>query len=483
MILHRVQDWLRNHISRRDASDTRLPQEEASRPLFSLRADDDGRGAVQIPSVGLMSLQPIWDRVQRIIGYQIHLNEPKNVTEKPETDLALRRDADRALLAKLKRDDGLSDLIPYRKSFIQIGFSSLFDPNIRHPSTLQIVYILEQNKGQVVGQQHIAQVDVLIEHGMRFAVEPASLCLDDQDTLHDLLLRTDYFILDFSKPIPSERQWVFDWIQKKMPYVNWYGRNIRDDDDFQSALSGFCNRRFVLFHGDFISSEQHEEQYMYVATPKAHPQQSKILLLLRALRRENNHTQLANLFRSDPILSFRLLRFVNSPVTGLARQIHSIEECLILLGRNVVFRWLSLMLFSHQKKSQRSFALLERSLIRARFLENLGRAKNCRADEAEHLFLTGLFSLLDLVLGQPLREIIHQNDLPLSTRDVLIFSRGPFMPAFELLLAYEQGQAQEVRILSQNVQVSTDRISELYLESVIWVQSVLTINQAGLDEM
>jgi EAL and modified HD-GYP domain-containing signal transduction protein len=481
MFFNRIYQWLIDSFSKHSKPrlDQEITQEESARDLFVSEQSDH---TIRIPSVGLINFQPILDRIQRIIGYEICLNETENL-DSTENSKSLRRDADRAMLAKLKKEGSLDELLPFRKGFIQMGLSSLKDDNlmINEGASQHIVYIIEQSRQQELELEHIDRIDFLIQEGFRFAVEPAYIHVPDPnvDLLHKLFARMDYFVLDFAKPIPKENHRNLDWIKKHFNYVNWYARNIRDNEDFQSILSGYLQRRFVLFHGNFVSfgDINHNSN-----TPKISPQHSKIIHILRALRKEIPHTKISDIFRSDPVLSFRLLRFVNSPIIGLARHIHSIEECIVLLGREVVFRWLSLMLFGSKKNNERAHMLLERSLIRAKFLELLGVHKKCHEQEAEHLFLTGLFSLLDLVLGHPLRDIVHPNDLPASTRDALIINRGPFMLAFDLVLAYEQGQTLEVKKLADQIQISTDQLSEFYLQSVSWSQNILSVNSLILEE-
>jgi c-di-GMP-related signal transduction protein len=77
-------------------------------------------------------------------------------------------------------------------------------------------------------------------------------------------------------------------------------------------------------------------------------------------------------FKLDSLLLFKLLRFVNSPVNGLSRKIQTIEDGLMLLGRNALFKWLSLLLFTSESDSGATLTLLEKSLIRAHFMEELG---------------------------------------------------------------------------------------------------------------
>jgi EAL and modified HD-GYP domain-containing signal transduction protein len=119
--------------------------------------------------------------------------------------------------------------------------------------------------------------------------------------------------------------------------------------------------------------------------------QGRVLEIMRLLRANAPTAEVEAQFKLDSVLLFKLLRFVNSPVNGLSRKIQTIEDGLMLLGRNALFKWLSLLLFTSESDSGATLSLLEKSLIRAHFMEELGIIRGNKL-EAEHLFLTGMFS-------------------------------------------------------------------------------------------
>ena len=114
--------------------------------------------------------------------------------------------------------------------------------------------------------------------------------------------------------------------------------------------------------------------------------------------------------RADVALSYRLLRYANSPVIGLKQGVETVERAVTLLGRAELGRRLSVMLMSAASGRQASSALQEHALARGRLLEALAT----RADVArpQSLFTVGLMSKLDLLLQmspaaalEPLRAV------------------------------------------------------------------------------
>jgi EAL and modified HD-GYP domain-containing signal transduction protein len=96
-------------------------------------------------------------------------------------------------------------------------------------------------------------------------------------------------------------------------------------------------------------------------------------------------------FKLDSVLLFKLLRFRQLSGQRPVTQNPDHRGRLMLLGRNALFKWLSLLLFTSESDSGATLSLLEKSLIRAHFMEELGIIRGNKL-EAEHLFLTGMFS-------------------------------------------------------------------------------------------
>ncbi len=118
---------------------------------------------------------------------------------------------------------------------------------------------------------------------------------------------------------------------------------------------------------------------------------------------------IAKLIRRDPVLSYKLLNFINSAWFALPRRIDSIEQAVIWLGVEQIKRWASLIVLSNAGRN-RPFELIQIALTRARMGELLATATG--QVDPNQAFLVGLFSNLDALLTMPLAEILQA--LPLA---------------------------------------------------------------------
>ncbi len=166
------------------------------------------------------------------------------------------------------------------------------------------------------------------------------------------------------------------------------------------------------------------------------PQVLRVHRLLRSLGQDADIRQLAADIKADVALTYRLLRFANSAAVGVSREIESIEQAIMMLGRNELGRWLSIMLINAADGRPAARALQEIALARAQLLELLA----CERGDArpDGFFTLGLASMLGVLLQMPLEAAIEPLRLPEPALQALLEGRGPWRPHLELALLLER---------------------------------------------
>lgn len=159
------------------------------------------------------------------------------------------------------------------------------------------------------------------------------------------------------------------------------------------------------------------------------------LINLLALNRELS--ELSEAVRADATLTYRLLRYANSPGIGLRQPVQAVEQAVMVLGRNELGRWLSVMLLSSAQARQASPALQDRALARGRLLEGLVRLQG-QADTGTG-FTLGLLSGIEPLLQVPLAMALEPLRLPADSRAALLERKGPWAPGLDLLDALDAG--------------------------------------------
>jgi c-di-GMP-related signal transduction protein len=78
----------------------------------------------------------------------------------------------------------------------------------------------------------------------------------------------------------------------------------------------------------------------------------------------------------------------------------------------------------------------------------------------------GLFSMLDVLLGRPLNEIVE--DMPLSEdiKKALSGKRNRFKSLYDLVVSYERGDIKTFLALASRLSIKEGTVTGLYLEAM-----------------
>lgn len=203
-------------------------------------------------------------------------------------------------------------------------------------------------------------------------------------------------------------------------------------------------------------------------TGQASVQTVTIANILSALTAGRPPRDIAELFKADVTLSYRLMRILGSAAYGLGRSIGSLQEAVMMLGTRELYRWLAVLLLSSAGSVPLARALHETALVRGRLLELVAIARS-RTDPPEALFVTGAFSLLDLLLNVPLESALALMPLlPAQTIDALIAESGPWRSYLDLALAFEAGDDARQEAACAKLELNRDKAAALYAEAADW---------------
>src|SRR5262245_17563107 len=76
------------------------------------------------------------------------------------------------------------------------------------------------------------------------------------------------------------------------------------------------------------------------------------------------------------------------------------------------------------------------------------------------LFLAGLVSLVDAILGVPMAEVLEKIPLDQHTKAVLMGGAGPLRPIYQLMLAQEAGKWELAKDFAQQLHVTESEAGE-----------------------
>jgi len=169
------------------------------------------------------------------------------------------------------------------------------------------------------------------------------------------------------------------------------------------------------------------------------------LVMLRLLSTLNDPDvtpqQLEMLIRQDPGFSFKILRYLNSAAIGLPRKIDNIGQAVVYIGLQRLRAWTSLISLSQMEDGNQE--LFTMALVRAHMCSKLLETRD--RNEMSNAFSVGLLSILDLLLNQPLAEVLQQMPLSSNTSEALLSHRGASGEALRCALDFEQQRGDRAR--------------------------------------
>jgi len=203
--------------------------------------------------------------------------------------------------------------------------------------------------------------------------------------------------------------------------------------------------------------------------------QVNYLRLLKAIsQQEFDPREVEGVLKAEASLTYRLLRYLNSPAFGFVKEIHSVRHGLAMLGEREIRRWVRLAatLVAGQNKTS---DLVLSALVRARFCE-LVAAKVPHGDS--DLFLAGLLSLMDAILQVPMGLVLEGIAVDGETKAVLLDKESRLTPVFQLMRAQESGNWEQVNTLATQLKLPPTFVIEAHWDAMQWARTMTSASPA-----
>jgi c-di-GMP-related signal transduction protein len=404
----------------------------------------------------LVARQAIFDRDRRVYGYELLFRSRAEQSEFDGTEGGL---ATQQVLANSLLVIGLENLVGNTKAFVNFGRGPLLQGwHASLPRESTVIELLET----------VEPDDEVVEACHRLRGQGYRIALDDfvfRPGCERLLEIADLIKVEVhSAPWPEQKALVRS---SKARGVEMLAEKVETYEEFECARQA----GYQYFQGYFFARPV-TVQGRRIPSNKLHC----LRLLQETQRPELDFDRLEELILEDVSLSYQLLRYVNSPLFGLATTIRSIRQALLYFGETELRKWVVLATLARTGADKPS-ELIRHSLVRARFCESLARmASGANRGLEQFAFLTGLFSLLDALVDRPLEEMLSQIALASEVAAVLrgdTADRGPLSRVYQLARAYEAADWPLVEQLGTGLGAPMAELGEAYCEAAGWARQVL----------
>lgn len=199
------------------------------------------------------------------------------------------------------------------------------------------------------------------------------------------------------------------------------------------------------------------------------PESMLIVRLMQMIQRNEDLREIEAALKRDAALTYRLLRYINSPAIGAGVEIHSLRHAVTMLGYAPLFRWLSVLLASSNAKASAPF-MMKKAIVRGRFVELMGQGM-LPAGESDNLFVAGMFSLIDRLLGVSVQEVLGKVQLSEAVQQAILKREGVYGPFLALAEACEEDGARAAG-LAESLFLGAEQVNAAHLSALVWAQDI-----------
>jgi EAL and modified HD-GYP domain-containing signal transduction protein len=236
---------------------------------------------------------------------------------------------------------------------------------------------------------------------------------------------------------------------------------VETREQFHEALED----GFELFQGYFFCKPA------LLKRPKVPANRVVHLQLLRKLQEVPlDLVKVSKVVKSEPSITYRLLRYVNSPAFALRETVSSVPKALMIMGDDA-FRRMATLACAVELNSKQSIEVVRIALTRARFCETA--AVFCGLDPTSQ-YMLGLFSLLDAMLEIPLAEAVAPLGLPVPIKDALLGVENVHACPLRWLSSHEHGDFEACDRLAQIHNFAPEVLEENYRLAMEWTDALLS---------
>lgn len=389
--------------------------------------------------------QPIFKKNKHILGYEL-----------------LFRDGMSNYFPEIDQDTATSNLLS--NSFLNMGIDRI---TRRKMAFINFTENLLLQRLPLLFPKEKLVVEIL--ENVEPSVDVIDVCKDIQRKGYDIALDDFFYHIKFAplidlagiikldfRAMPLEE--IAESVEILSKYnVKFLAEKIESYGEFHRAVE----MGFEYFQGYFFSRPQ-----ILKGVDISGPRMSLLEIMAEANKNDFKFDRLENMISRDVIVSYKLLRYINSAYYKRLNEISSIHQALVLLGEKRIRRFMSMLAMTNLA-SDKPHELIRSSIIRAKFCESIGELSPSYISTAE-LFTLGLFSLIDAILDDSMENLMAKLPLSEAIKNALISGKGPLNAYLRLSKYYEKGEWTGVSKMTELLGLSEDELPHSYLDAVVF---------------
>ncbi len=395
--------------------------------------------------------QPILDINKNVFAYEL-LFRTSIENAFPDVD---QEKATSKMIEGLQLDLGLDRIRNGKLAFINFTEDSILKG---YPS------LLPNNQIVVEVLEDVSPTETVRCELEKLASKGYIIALDD--FIHDMAWEGFYRICHIIKidiQAISERQLdEIGELRKRYSHIRFLAEKVETHEEFQK----YKELGFELFQGYFFSKPE------VIKSHSLSPSQSLISTLMKEVNKEVPDFRLiSEAFEADVALSFKLLRYTQSPLFARRRKIENIKQAVVMLGERELKKFI-MLIFAATFGEGKPTELVRLSLHRAKFCEQLAEQTQFK-QHISSAFLVGMLSLIDAMMDADIDELVGKMHLADNIKEALLVNKGWLADFVKLCHQLEKANWNDMEKTCKRFSTDTHAVLQTYLESGVWADERL----------
>jgi EAL and modified HD-GYP domain-containing signal transduction protein len=404
-------------------------------------------------AIPLLARQPIFNGNMQVVAYEL-------LCRNSDLKFITSTDGDAAssqVLLNAFTELSIEQVVGKHKAYVNFTRTLLDSP----PPFNRQKLVIEVLEGQQIDASMLHSLKLLREQGYTIALDDFEL----DEKSESLVAYADIIKLDVLSLSPERLHYHINYLK---PFgITLIAEKVETYEMFEQCKA----LGFDLFQGYFLAKPR------VITGRKISENKQSVLQLLSALHDPDIAIdKIERMIARDTLLSFKLLRLVNSAAFGLRRNVDSLRQAIMLLGLGKLKNWVNLLALSNL--SGKPHELSVAALTRARMCEMISTQLK-QPSRPDTSFTVGLLSTLDAFLDMPLDELLRNLSLSEALNQAMLTHAGPEGMVLQLVQAHEQGHWEKIDWEHlETLGLTPEILAEIYVKSLHWVAE--TMNSLGV---
>lgn len=399
--------------------------------------------------------QPILDRNQNLVAFEL-LFRQHETDEKASITNDLSASANVIINAYCQL--GIQNVLGKQRGFINA------DPELVMSDIISLLpskhVVLEIKETAIVTVEFMQRCKELKQKGYQFALDSVVAMNQKVEQLLPLVSVVKVNVLELekaelSKLVTELNRWPVLLLALKV--------ESREQENYCMQLG------FQMFQGFYFAKPE------VMTVKRADPGKLSLLKLLTLVMGDSDIEEIEKEFKHQPGLSYNLMRMVNSVANGLPQKINSIKQAIMIMGRKQLQRWVQLLLYTADRSDgNMSSALMQTAAARGKLMELIAAVERPHdKNHQERAFMVGILSLLDVVLGIEMQQIVDKLGIPDDMSQALLVREGRLGHELKLIEANEKGEVAVIQLILAGLGfLSLSELANIEMQAIGWANRI-----------